>query len=443
MELIEYYRLIRRWFWLIFIVAFLGASILFISRTSETPYYQTSATLAIGTYISSPNPQTGEIRIGQDLAQTYAQLLRTYEVMEATIQAVNLSMSPDDLRDLITTRLLPETSLLVVQIRYTDPLLAAEIANELANQMILLSPTNLTPEQQAQIDIAADQIEALRAELVTLRLELETIDTALDNAEDTETITSLIDQRNILYEQINERSGNIASFTNTIANYQQRTNAVEIVETARIPTEAVSSSPLTGAILGALTGAALAFGAVLVLEYLNDTLRTSAEVTQALSLPVLGVIAKLGRKKDKYQDRLIIKDLFSQVHEQYRTLRINIMFRTPDTGRPIYLLTSAMPSEGKTLTSSNLAISMALADTKVLLIDADMRKPKIHEVFNLKNDVGLSTLLTGTRTKSNSNGNHAYADMLNRNVDLIRRCVQDPGIPNLKIITSGYRCGAN
>jgi len=392
----------------------------------------------IGTYISSPNPQTGEIRLGQDLAQTYAQLLRTYEVMEATVETLNLSMSPEGLRGLVSTRLVPDTSLLVVQVQYTDPLLTAEIANELANQLILLSPTNLTPEQQAQIDIATDQINALRDELVILRTELETVDTALTNAQDSESISNLIDQRNILYEQINERSGNIASFTNTIANYQQRTNAVEIVETARIPRSAVSSSPITGAILGALTGGALAFGLVLVLEYMNDTFRTNAEVAQVLSLPVLGVIAKLGRKKGAYRDRLISKDLFSQAHEQYRTLRTNILFRTPEDAQHVYLVTSAMPSEGKTLTVANLAISMALTDTRVLLVDADMRKPKIHEAFQLNNDMGLSTLLTSQQTDISVNGNHADMNLLERNVDWIRQCVQDSGIPNLKIMTSGY-----
>lgn len=441
MELLEYYRLIRRWLWLMFIAAFIAGSAAYLSASSATSVYRASATLAIGTYISSPNPQTGEIRLGQDLAQTYAQLLRTYEVMEATVNALDLSLSPSALRGLITTRIIPDTSLLVIEIQYTDAILTADIANELARQVILLSPTNLTPQQQAQIDIALNQIDALQTEVEQLRTDLQAVDIALTNGQSSEETERLINQRNILYEQINERAQNIASFTNTIASYSQRTNSIEIVETARIPNGAINASPVRSAILAAMLGVMIVGGIVLLIEYVNDTFRTASEVTQVLGLSLLGVIVRLGRKKTGYKANLITTDLFSQVSEQYRTLRTNIIFKTPQDARKTYLITSAMPSEGKTLTAANLAISMALAEMRVLLVDADMRKPKIHEVFGLPNTLGLSTLLMDLEPAMSANGRkEPHEPVLVREASW-KHCLQTAGIPNLQIITSGFLPG--
>jgi polysaccharide biosynthesis transport protein len=437
MELIEYYRLFRRWLWLIIIAAFIGGAFSYISADGRQPVYRASTTLSIGNYISSPNPNTGEIRLGQDLAVTYAELLRTFEVMNATVESLNLSFSPDRLRGLISTRIIPETSLLVVQVQYTDPVITADIANELANQLILLSPTNLTPEQQAQINIAQSQINALRDEVDTLRLELNEVDESLNEAETQAAVDRLISQRNILYEQINERSGNIASFTSTIAEYSQRTNSVEIVETARIPTSPIASSPLQSAILAAIVSASLAGGVVLLIEYMNDTFRSAGEVGMQLGLPMLGVIAKIGKKSRPYQEQLITNDVFSQHFEQYNTLHTNLLFRTSNQKRRAFVITSAMPSEGKTLTAANLAIAMAVGDKKVLLVDSDLRKPKIHDVFNLPNVFGFSNLLKDFKLTAKSNGSDPHFE-LRIDQNELEGYVHKTDVPNLQVLTTGF-----
>ncbi len=436
MELIEYYRLLRRWLWLIVIAAFVGGTLGYVVADSREPVYRAQAMLSIGSYISSPNPQTGEIKLGQDLAVTYAELARTFEVLTGTASAVDVSLTPDDLRGMMSTQIVPGTSLLVIQIEYTDPVMAAEIANELANQLILLSPTNLTPEQQAQVGIAVSQIDALRLEIDALRLELNEVDEALGTAESQEMVDRLIGQRNILYEQINERTGNIASFSNTIAGYSQRTNSVEIVETARIATEPIATSPLRSGILAALIGATLAFGIALLIEYLNDTFRSATEVSQLLGLPVIGVIAKMPGKDNGYRGNLVTDNLFSQHFEQYNTLQTNLLLRTVDRPRT-FIITSAMPFEGKTLTTANLAIALALGEKKVLLIDADLRKPKLHHVFGLPNIVGLTNLLRDFKLQTRANGAEPHQELW-VNPGKLNEFAQETHVPNLSVITSGF-----
>lgn len=436
MELIEYYRLLRRWLWLIVIAAFAGGTLGYIVADSREPVYRAQAMLSIGSYISSPNPQTGEIKLGQDLAVTYAELARTFEVLTGTASAVDVSLTPEALRELMSTQIVPGTSLLVIQIEYTDPVMAAEIANELANQLILLSPTNLTPEQQAQVGIAVSQIDALRQEIDQLRLELNEVDEALGTADSQDTVDRLIGQRNILYEQINERTGNIASFSNTIAGYSQRTNSVEIVETARIATEPIATSPLRSGILAAVVAASLAFGVVMLIEYLNDTFRSATEVSQQLGLPVIGVIAKMAGKDNGYRGNLITENLFSQHFEQYNTLQTNLLLRTANRPRT-FIITSAMPFEGKTLTAANLAIAIALGEKKVLLIDADLRKPKLHSVFGLPNIVGLTNLLRDFKLQSRANGAEPHQELW-VSPGKLNEFVQETHVQNLSVITSGF-----
>ena len=107
--------------------------------------------------------------------------------------------------------------------------------------------------------------------------------------------------------------------------------------------------------------------------------------------------------------------------ESYKALRTNIMFSLPikeNVRSRKILFTSAGPGEGKTTTTVNLAVTLSETETKVLLIDADMRKPTVHKYFNIESRVGLSNLLSGMNTK--------------------KECIQQiEGMPNLSVITSG------
>lgn len=94
MELRQYIRLVRKWLWLIVISAFVGGGIAFIVGIRQVPRYQASATIAIGTFIQSPNPDYSQIAIGFDLAETYAQLVRTNDVLAGTVSALNLDIPP-------------------------------------------------------------------------------------------------------------------------------------------------------------------------------------------------------------------------------------------------------------------------------------------------------------------------------------------------------------
>jgi len=198
-----------------------------------------------------------------------------------------------------------------------------------------------------------------------------------------------------------------------------------------------SSRTFAGVMLYSAAAAALVIGLILVIEYLDDTIRDPERAIQMLGVPILGSIVKFGTRSPNYKDMLLVKfPPMSSVNESYRSARTNILhtFEKDKTG--VLIITSANPQEGKTVTSSNMAISMAMSGMRVILIDADLRRPKVHEAFSLENKIGLTTLLFADpdQTSDDDTEGVEFANLPKG----FSQCVQDSGIDKLSILTSGF-----
>jgi len=179
---------------------------------------------------------------------------------------------------------------------------------------------------------------------------------------------------------------------------------------------------ITAFIVGSLIGVILAF----VLESLDTGIKTIADVENITQLPSLAIIPRMKRAANEINDRMSVPQRNlgtisapkSQFSEAIRSLRTSLLLST--TGKPpkYILFTSATPAEGKTTISTNTSVVLAQGGTRVLLIDADMRRPAVHPRFGLSGKVGLSTLLTGGST---------FAETI-QNV---------PEVPSLDVISSG------
>ena len=385
MEFAQYVRLFRKWLWLIVVAAFIGGGLSFVISSGQPSRYRARALISIGRFIEARNPEQSDIRVGMDLALTYAQLVRTNSVLEGVIETLDLPLEIEGLNRIVETEILNGTSLLVINVTYTDAILAADIANQLAEHLILASPSNLTPEQQAQIDFASSQINALTGQIEDARIELDLIASQLQNAQSQTEVNRLTEQRNAIVTQINEASSTVAQFTDTISTLQQNSNALDIVETARIPTAPTGPSTPIVTLLGVLVGGGLAAGGVFLYEHLDETIRTTEEAAQSLKLPVLGGIMRIGKRSDAYNDRLIsTMPSMSPIAECYRTVRTNLLFGSSETDTKIYVVTSPGPSEGKSVTTANLAISMAMAGLQVAKSGHAYCKPKGYHFSLLK-----------------------------------------------------------
>ena len=183
---------------------------------------------------------------------------------------------------------------------------------------------------------------------------------------------------------------------------------VKIIDQAQVPKEPVGPRRKLNILFGGLLGVALGIGLVLLMEYMDTSLKNIHDIEQFLALPVLGMIpaidqgdvasqaenGKTGNGATSIAERLISHHLpKSPISEAYRILRTNLQFLNPDAPLKTILVTSAGPSEGKTTTASNLAITMAQVGARTLIVDADLRRPMVNGVFGIPQEPGLTELL--------------------------------------------------
>lgn len=207
-----------------------------------------------------------------------------------------------------------------------------------------------------------------------------------------------------------------------------KTNNVRVLERAIVPGAPVRPKPvqnlLLGLLLGLGTGVALAFA----IEALDNTLKTQSDVEQFLGVPVLGLVPVIGGAGGEVQqhtagDNLRERDLGvfldpkSVAAECCRSIRTNILFMSPDKPIKTVVITSPSPQEGKTTTAINLAVTMAEAGGRVLLIDTDMRRPRLHRSFSVPNQTGISTVIVGKAT--------------------LEEAIKRTDVPNLDVLTCG------
>lgn len=193
-----------------------------------------------------------------------------------------------------------------------------------------------------------------------------------------------------------------------------QTSNIKIIDRAEIPHAPMSRGRTKATLMGLFLGGAFGLGLIFMLDFLDRTLRNPDDVKTYLKLPTLGMVPSSRsksrevqqyyhysqKKKDPDKELKDIElinfvDPECPFSEQYRTIRTAILLSTAKSAPRVISFSSAIPSEGKTVTSSNVAISFSQLGKKVLIIDGDLRKPRIHKIFELKNTIGLSSFLVG------------------------------------------------
>lgn len=177
-----------------------------------------------------------------------------------------------------------------------------------------------------------------------------------------------------------------------------KTTNIRIVEKAEPPRGPSSPRRTRNYQIALVIGLALGIGLAVLFEHLDNTLKTPEDVKEHLGLPFLGMVPDVGARAGTGLSRpspLIFKNPNSAVAEAYRVLRTNLIFTSAEsTGRAL-LVSSANPSEGKTTTVANLAASLALNGARVLAVDADLRRPAMHQHFGIAKTPGLTDLIVG------------------------------------------------
>src|SRR5207247_33408 len=169
---------------------------------------------------------------------------------------------------------------------------------------------------------------------------------------------------------------------------------IRIVDAAELPQVPASPDKPLNVLLAILGGSIMAVGLAFFFEYCDNRIKSPAEIKAHLGLPFIGMIPKMV-VGDGESAPLLDKGATPNFAEAMRTVRTNVLFSSTADGAQSLLVTSSGPGEGKTVVSSNLALALAQTGQRVLLIDADMRRPRVHQVFSERQEPGLSNILVG------------------------------------------------
>lgn len=272
------------------------------------------------------------------------------------------------------------------------------------------TPNPVLVEYEKEIAQARGVVDAGKAEVAKLRAHMQAATRRLGR------YTPLEIRQAQLQRKVDQARQVVANLSASVENLRLRHEGniapVRTISPAG-PAQQVAPRKVANLVVAALLGLMLGICFALLQEYLDDRVNSPEEGRRILEAPVLGYVPLIERE----DQRLLHQARGSSVLESYRVLRSNVQFAAVDTPTSALLVTSTLPGEGKSMTAVNLAIAMAMDGRSVILVDADLRRPTVHEKFGLERRPGLTNVLVGHTT---------LADAL-----------KTTNVPGLRVLTSG------
>ena len=401
-----------------------------------SPTYSASATLRVA-QAQSASLEGLDYVYAERLMNTYVKIVRSRPILEEVIQRLELSKTPEDLATKIEAEALANTELIRINVEDGSPQRARDIANALATVLIEQSQSLYSGGAKSAREVLQERIKVIEGDLEQDRASLQSL---VNGAASVQGEIDALNSEIGLEEEI---------YATLLGQYEEarvaeaiRASSIAVVESAIEPEWPSKPRKRLNIMLGALVGLVGGMGLAFLLENLDTTLYTMEQVSDVSRLPILGKIPEFGGQggiaiyNSGIQIPVLGKIPVPKIHrfgsqrgaaiytsgdslqaEAYRLLRTNILSLGYDTPLKTLQITSAERKEGKTTVVANLARAMAQAGRKVIAVDGNLRVPALHHVFELPNEVGLSSILEQRAS--------------------LEEASQNTRIPRLQVLTSG------
>ncbi len=408
MELRDYLNIISARRGVIILATLVVSGVALAVSLIQPPTYESEARVLIS------EKDTGAALFGQVLPelssqperalQTQVQLVKVRPVFEAAIKKLGLGISPTELNERVAVSAVGQTNVIAIKAASGNPKEAKDIANAIAEEYVLAS----RERKRASIKEAADEVEGrledAREEIIALGRRIQESGKSDDLAAElqiaAQTYSTLAEKLQQL--RINERL---------------ESGSGVIVQSAVEEASPIAPKPLRNTGIGLIVGLVFGIGMAFLYEYLDNTIKSTDEAERVYGAPVLAIVP-IDKLEKGLKRRLAITEApGSASAEAYRVLRNAIDFVNFEHDLKTLLVTSATPGEGKSTVAANLAMSLAQAGKKVVLLSCDFRRPTTDQFFDVNNLIGLSDVLLGTHS--------------------LKAALQQPGGEQLLVITAG------
>lgn len=401
-------RALLRWWWLIVVAVALGVGAGFLVRKEQPNIYASKATVLIGQDV-----REGDFTPNYSLVQAYSVLVRRATVLQPVIDDLALNITPAQLNEMMEISMNLQASLLEITVLDTLPERAALIANRIAQELVNQSRGPAVSEDQAfvaaQLADIQQQITQLQQRDRELLAEANTLTSAFEltqNLAEREQIRKAVQDLRKMYTDLSQAAGSTRG-------------QVALFELAVPSFWPVASNRTLDLVIAGVAGGVLAVVTIVLITFFDDRLQWSnAEDTKVLGQPVLGPLGIVPANKLPLYVVTMPKSVET---EALRQLRAKIMLQTEGGHPRAVTITSYDSGDGKTLTTANLALAFAQSGLRTLVIDGDMRKGDLHELFQLPNVRGLSDLLASKEPLE----------------QVLPRYLLDTGYDNLTLMTCG------
>lgn len=381
LELRDYLNVLRRRKGLIALTVLIVVAAALVYSYLQTPVYQSTAEVLVrprtSQQILTPNANPTQVGVdAQRAIDTEIKVLQSRTVQDAVRK--DLGRVPR-----VSASAAGQTDVISVSVRNTNARRAARDANTYASAY-------LDVRRNQAVDDFLSAGNEVQAKIADLQHQIDALSSSLRPDPNADAQRSSLESQQAYYRQQLDQLQVAAQISGS--------GGGQVVSRASTPSSPVEPNTIRNGLIALALGLVLGIGLAFLRDYLDDSIRTKEDLESASgALPVVGLIPAVTSWKNHRNPYLVtVAKPTSPATEAYRTLRTSVQFLGLDRPLGTLLVTSPTKAEGKTTTLANLAVTFAHAGQRVILLDCDLRRPRVHEFFGLSNEVGFTSVLLGT-----------------------------------------------
>jgi polysaccharide biosynthesis transport protein len=336
--------------------------------------------------LSGTSSLTGEL-FGERLKSTYGPMIKGQSVLSSVITQLDLNDYPENLANKITLKTVYGSPMLRVDVDYGNPTQSIKVADAISTAFLNQIHTQLTSPYTSRLTEMQQQLDNLEGKMDQTQADIQKLSVEKSNSENEYArINTLII---LTTNDLHTAQGNYDQLQQTEV---ETADQLIVAVPAQVPERPIDRR-LINISLAAIVGLMLGVGLIFVLEQVDDRIRSRKDVPNLFGVKLISTISPVPQADlETFVDSMPS----SIIAEDFRLLATKIRLEKDNNSLKALLVTSPVSSEGKTMTVANLAIALARSGLEVIVIDADLRRPRLHQVFNLPQENGLTeSLLNG------------------------------------------------